>query len=242
MIPGTLCDGSLFHHQVQAFSDFAQCTIADHSSSDNLQKVAANILDCTKGYFSVMGLSYGGIIAFEMWRQAPGRMKRLILLHTTFKLPSIETRITQQRFVSMARRGEFKEIISGNLKDVMLHPDHVAIPHIRKQVLDMALNTGKEKYYKQVKSQLGRPDSTPDLPLIKCPALIITGRQDKVCTPEIHAEMAEMIPDSNLEIIENCGHLSTLEQPEKVNEVIRKWWLTTEVTRSEFSQLLYEKE
>ncbi|MEJ7740240.1 MAG: alpha/beta hydrolase [Chitinophagaceae bacterium] len=242
MIPGTLCDASLFHHQVQAFSDFAQCTIGDHSSSDALQRVAANILDSTEGDFSVMGLSYGGIIAFEMWRQAPERMKRLILLNTTFKLPSSETRITQQRFVSMARRGEFKEIIANNLKDAMLHPDHALMPGIRKHILDMALGVGKDKFYKQIKSQLGRPDSTADLPFIKCPTLIITGRQDKVCTPEIHAQMAAMIPNSTLEIIENCGHLTTLEQPGKVNEVIRKWWLTTDALHSVVNQLSYEKE
>jgi pimeloyl-ACP methyl ester carboxylesterase len=236
LLPGTLCDGSLFQQQVEAFDDFAQCTIGDHSSSDDLQKVAANILDCTKGDFSVMGLSYGGIIAFEMWRQAPERMKRLILLNTTFKLPSSETRIKQQRFVSMARRGEFKEIIVNNLKDTLLHPDHAAMPDIRKQVLDMALKTGKEKYYKQINSQLGRPDSTTDLHFIKCPTLIITGRQDKICTPEIHAQMAAMIPNSKLEIIENCGHLTTLEQPEKVSEVIRKWWLTTDALHSAFNQ------
>jgi pimeloyl-ACP methyl ester carboxylesterase len=243
MIPGTLCDGSLFQHQIKAFSDFARCTIGDHSSSDDLRKVAANILDSTKGDFSVMGLSYGGIIAFEMWRQAPRRIKRLILLNTTFKLPSPETRGIQQQFMDMARGGEFKEITSDHLKDAMLHPDHAALPHLRKHVLEMALNIGRENYYKQIKSQLGRPDSTPDLPFINCPTLIITGRQDKVCTPEIHEEMAKLIPNSILEIIEDCGHLSTLEQPQKVNEVIRSWWLSTpRALYAEGNQLAYEKE
>ena len=243
MIPGTLCDGSLFHHQIHALSDIAQSTIGDHSSSEHLHEVASNILDSIEGDFSVLGLSYGGIIAFELWRQAPKRIKRLILLNTTFKLPSSETRMAQQRFVNMARLGEFKEITSNNLKDVMLHPDHAAIPGLRKHVLDMALNIGKEKYYKQIKSQLERPDSTGDLPHITCPTLIITGRQDKVCTPEMHKEMAQLIPNSTLEIIENCGHLSTLEQPQKVNEVIRRWWLTTNnALHTDANQLSYEKE
>src|SRR4028119_1611642 len=143
MIPGTLCDGSLFHHQVEAFSDFSQCTIGDHSSSDDLQKVASNILDCTAGDFSVMGLSYGGIIAFEMWRQAPARIKKLILLNTTFKLPSKETRLSQERFIRMAGTGEFREITTDFLKDAMLHPAHAANRDIREKVLKMALNIGR---------------------------------------------------------------------------------------------------
>jgi pimeloyl-ACP methyl ester carboxylesterase len=226
MIPGTLCDDSLFDHQVQALEDLANCTIGDHSSSDDLKKVAANILEHAEGQFSVMGLSYGGIIAFEMWRQAGGRIKKLILLNTTFKLPSKETKLNQQRFIGMACTGEFKEITSDILKDAMLHPDHAANPVIRKKVLNMALNIGKEKFINQVKSQLGRPDSTADLPFIKCPTLIITGREDKTCTPELHTEMAAMIPGSTLEIIEHCGHLSTIEQPGKLNAIIRKWWLS----------------
>jgi pimeloyl-ACP methyl ester carboxylesterase len=108
----------------------------------------------------------------------------------------------------------------------MLHPDHAADSIIRKKVLNMALNIGKEKFINQVKSQLGRPDSTADLPFIKCPTLIITGREDKTCTPELHTEMAAMIPGSTLEIIEHCGHLSTIEQPGKLNAIIRKWWLS----------------
>jgi pimeloyl-ACP methyl ester carboxylesterase len=38
--------------------------------------------------------------------------------------------------------------------------------------------------------------------------------------------MARLIPGAKLEIIEQCGHLSTLEQPNAVNQCIRNWWLT----------------
>ena len=226
MIPGTLCDGSLFDRQVKALGDFARCTIGDHSSSDDLKKVAANILERADPQFSVMGLSYGGIIAFEMWRQAPGRIKKLILLNTTFKLPSKETRLSQERFIRMAAAGEFREITTDILKDAMLHPAHAANRDIREKVLKMALNIGREKFLNQVKSQLGRPDSTADLPFITCPTLIVTGREDKTCTPEKHAEMAALIPGSTLKIIEHCGHLSTIEQPDKLNEIIQNWWFS----------------
>lgn len=228
MIPGTLCDGLLFQHQIKALADLANCTVADHSTADDLKQVALNILECAPGSFSVMGLSYGGIIAYEMWRQAPNRISKMILLNTTCKLPSKETQILQERLAGMALLGKFKEVTSDILKRAMLHPDCAAIPELRQLIMRMALNTGKGNFINQLKSQLGRPDSTSDLPNIKCPVLIITGRQDKVCTPELHMEMAKMIPGSTLEIIEDCGHLSTLEQPVKVNEVILKWWKTVD--------------
>jgi pimeloyl-ACP methyl ester carboxylesterase len=108
----------------------------------------------------------------------------------------------------------------------MLHPAHAANRDIREKVLKMALNIGREKFLNQVKSQLGRPDSTADLPFITCPTLIVTGREDKTCTPEKHAEMAALIPGSTLKIIEHCGHLSTIEQPDKLNEIIQNWWFS----------------
>jgi len=224
MIPGTLCDANLFLHQMDGLKDLVNCSVANHSSSDNLTEVAANILKDIQGNFAVLGLSYGGIIAFEMWRQAPKRMEKLILLNTNYKKPSETTRDNQQRFLGMSALGEFREITTDFLKDAMLHPKHAQQPKMREIVLQMATNTGRVAFFKQIKAQLNRPDSTKDLPNIQCPTLIMTGQQDGVCTPQLHQEMAALIPNSTLKIIEHCGHLSTMEQPEVVNQTIRNWW------------------
>lgn len=226
MLPGTLCDEMLFQHQLDDLNDLANCQVGNISSSDNLQKVASNVLQSIKGKFSIMGLSYGGIIAFEIWRQAPDRIEKLILLNTNHQKPSETTKINQQRFLGMSALGEFREITTDFLKDAMLHPDNAKNIALRETILQMALNTGRDAFFKQIKAQLNRPDSTKDLPNIQCPTLIITGRQDKVCTPALHEEMTALIPNSMLAIIENCGHLSTLEQPDEVNRIIRNWWLT----------------
>ena len=225
MIPGTLCDALLFKHQTAALKDLAECRVVKHSSSDDLKEVAANILSEVRGNFAIMGLSYGGIIAFEMWRQAPERITKMILLNTNHQKPSATTRANQQRFLGMSALGEFRAVTTDFLKDAMLHPKHASQPEMRELVLTMALNTGKDAFFNQIKAQLNRPDSTTDLPNIKCPVLVMTGQQDMVCTPELHEEMAQLIPNATLFIIEECGHLSTLEQPETVNNVIRKWWV-----------------
>ncbi|MDC3253369.1 alpha/beta hydrolase [bacterium] len=225
MIPGTLCDNTLFKHQMDGLKDLADCQIGDHSSSDDLKKVAANIIEKFKGDFSILGLSYGGIIAFEIWRQVPKRVKRIMLLNTNHREPSETTRANQQRFLGMSMLGEFREITTDFLKDAMLYSEHAKDHEIRKAILEMAINTGRAKFHNQIKAQLYRPDSTPDLPNILCPVLVMTGKQDKVCTPEIHKEIAELIPNSTLELIDKCGHLSTMEQPDEVNRIIRDWWI-----------------
>ncbi len=226
MIPGTLCDGSLFAAQMEGLKDLADCRIGDHSSSEDLKEVAANIINSVpaSSNFSIMGLSYGGIIAFEIWRQAPKRISKMILLNTNYQKPSEATRTKQQQFLGMSVLGEFREITTDFLKDAMLHPKHAQQPEMRQAVLQMAMNVGKEAFFRQIKAQLYRPDSTADLPNIQCPTLVITGREDKVCTVEIHEKMASMMPNAILKIVEESGHLSTMEQPDEVNRMIREWW------------------
>ncbi|MFT5964471.1 MAG: pimeloyl-ACP methyl ester carboxylesterase [Flavobacterium sp.] len=224
LIPGTLCDHNLFKYQIEGLRGMVSCDVASNSSASNLKQVAKNILDNYSGSFTVLGLSYGGIIAFELLRQAPERISKLILMNTNYKEPSEQTKINQQRFVGMAYLGEFKEITTTILIDAMLHPKNAQKQDLRDTILDMANNIGIEGFFNQVKAQLGRPDSTNDLPKIKCPTLIITGREDRICPLLLHEGMAEAIPNSTLKVIEECGHLSTLEQPHLVNKEIIDWW------------------
>jgi pimeloyl-ACP methyl ester carboxylesterase len=224
MIPGTLCDESLFKYQIKDFTAIADCYVARNCNSTSLKQVAENILNTYSGDLSIMGLSYGGIIAFELLRQAPNRIKKLILLNTNYKKTSEQTKINQQRFVGMAYLGEFKEITTTILIDTMLHPKNAQKQELRDTILNMAINVGIDGFFNQVKAQLGRPDSTNDLKKIKCPTLIITGREDRICPLLLHEEMAEAIPNSTLKVIEECGHLSTLEQPHLVNKEIIDWW------------------
>ena len=224
MIPGTLCDETLFKYQKKYLASIADSHIADTCSSASLKQVAKNILDTYSGDLYIMGLSYGGIIAFELLRQASERIKKLILLDTNYKKPSEQTKVNMQRFVGMAYLGEFKEITSTILTDAMLHPKNAQKKELRDIVLEMAINVGVDGFFNQVKAQLARPDSTNDLHNIMCPTLIMAGKEDTICPLELHEEMAAAIPNSTLNIIEECGHLSTLEQPDLVNKAIINWW------------------
>jgi pimeloyl-ACP methyl ester carboxylesterase len=223
LLPGTLCDAALFEHQLEHLTDVAQPQVVSVHLQDNLREVAAYVMEQVAGQFMLAGLSYGGIVAFEIWRQAPERVLKLALLNTNPYPPAEQTRINQQRFVGMAHLGEFRAITTDFLKDVMLHPEHQKDLVLRDKVLNMAEAIGITGFVNEVKAQLARPDATPDLPHITCPTLVLTGREDTVVPLWIHKAMVEKLPHSRLVIVEHCGHLSSMEQPKTVTQALRDW-------------------
>lgn len=58
---------------------------------------------------------------------------------------------------------------------------------------------------------------------IACPTLILIGREDALTPLELSQEMASGIPKAKLEIVSDCGHLSTMERPQQVNNALRAW-------------------
>lgn len=225
LLPGTLCDATLFAHQVKNLEDVAIPQVIDVHHQDHLPDVADYVLSQVDGAFAVAGLSYGGIVAFELWRQAPERITKIALLNTNPHEASPQTREKQKRFVGMAHLGEFQEITTDFLKDVMLHPNHQKDTTLRKQVFEMAEHIGIQGFVNEVKAQLNRPSSMPTLPHITCPTLVLTGREDIVIPVHIHEQMADQLPHSRLVIVEQCGHLSTMEQPNIVTQALRDWLL-----------------
>ena len=87
----------------------------------------------------------------------------------------------------------------------------------------MADRVGRKAYLRQQRAILARPDSRPGLAGIRCPMMILGGRQDPLAAPGLLKEMAAAIPGARLVVIEDCGHLAPLERPEAVTRALREW-------------------
>jgi len=100
---------------------------------------------------------------------------------------------------------------------MLVHPartDDVAITSVLRQ---MAKDTGPEIFQRQQRAIMARPDSRPTLGAIACPTMLLFGRQDGITTLDHQNEMLNAIADVRLEILEECGHMMTLEKPADVN-------------------------
>ena len=82
LLPGLLCDETLWKHQAEAFSDVADITIADMTLDDTMEAMARRALDSMPGKFALAGLSMGGYAAFEIMRQASDKAGKGTLIRT----------------------------------------------------------------------------------------------------------------------------------------------------------------
>ena len=107
----------------------------------------------------------------------------------------------------------------------MVHPDRLSDVPLLDSILTMIALKSADIFAAQTKALLERPDAGPLLGKIHCPTLVLCGRQDAWSGLPRHEEMAERIPNSRLVVIEDCGHMSTMERPEAVTAAMREWFL-----------------
>jgi len=223
LIPGLLCDAQLWRPQVENLADIADVWVADHTRSDTMSGVAGDVLaDAPFASFALAGLSMGGYIALEIMRQAPQRVARLALLDTTARSELPEQTQRRLEFIALAERGEFDRVTE-TLLPLLIHPARQGERSLTDTIKSMARNIGKDAFVRQQHAIMSRADSLGLLARIDCPTVVLCGRQDQLTPLARHEEMAGAVKASVLEVIEDCGHLSTLEKPTEVNAALRRW-------------------
>jgi pimeloyl-ACP methyl ester carboxylesterase len=222
LVPGLLCTGALWAPQIAALSDIADCMVAEHTRHDTMAGIARSILAAAPERFALAGLSMGGYISYEIVRQAPERVERLALLDTGSRADTPERTAGRRDLLATAEREGVRRA-QELLMSLLIHPSRLGDKPLVDATLQMAVDTGLEAFRRQEEAIIARPDNRTFLPSIRCPTLVLVGREDALTPPDLAREIADGIPGAKLEIIPDCGHLSTLERPEAVNRVLRTW-------------------
>lgn len=222
LVPGLLCSARLYAPQIAALWPFGCVMVADHRRDDDMAAIAARILAHAPPRFALAGLSMGGYIAFAMLRQAPERVAKLALLDTSARPDMPEQKEGREKFIAMAEAGKISEVVD-ILAPRFLHRDRRNDATLNRLIRDMAAETGVEAFVRQEKAIMNRPDSRPLLAEIRCPTLMLVGEGDELTPPELAKEIAAGIPGARLVSVPDCGHLSTVEQPEAVNAALSEW-------------------
>lgn len=221
-VPGLNCTGEVFAPQVAALSAVWPCVVADHSRGATIREIAENILERAPERFALAGFSLGGYIAFEMIRQAPGRVTRLALLDTQATPESDAARQRRLELLVMVQEGRFAEAEQAHWPDVV-HPSRYGDVALRETKERMARDTGPDLWRRHVAAIMARADSRPTLAAIKVPTLVLVGDADRLTPPERAREMVAGIADARLVVIPECGHMAPIERPDAVNAALVDW-------------------
>ena len=223
LVPGLLCDAQLWRAQVEQLSDVAETWVPDHTRSPTMAGVTRDVLaDAPFESFALAGLSMGGYISLEIMRQAPQRVRKLALLDTAARGESPEQTERRKALIELAERGKFPGVID-LLMPSLVHPSRLADTALVDAIKQMAKNVGKDAFVRQQRAIMSRAESRPLLATINCPTLALCGRQDQLTPLDRHEEMAAGIRGAKLEVLEDCGHMSTMEKPDQVNRALRQW-------------------
>ena len=227
LLPGLVCDAAVWAPQVQALSARMNCHVVDYGLRDSLTEMAQHVLETAPvAGFALAGHSMGGRVALEVMRLAPERVHHLALLDTgTHPLPEggagARERAGRMGLLQTAERKGMRAMAE-QWAQPMVHPSRHGTP-LFESVLSMLERSSAEHYAAQINALLNRPDAAPVLAGIACPTLVLTGREDLWSPPEQHERMAAQIKGARLCIVEQCGHMSTLEQPDAVNAAFQLW-------------------
>ena len=222
LLPGMMCDARLFAAQTAAFSATRAVHIGPITEGETVAEMAEAVLAGAPERFALAGLSMGGIVAMEMVRQAPERISRLALLDTSPLPETPEAAALRGPQIAGARAGRLEDVMRDEMKPRYLAPGHGRI-EVMRVVMEMARALGPDVFVRQSRALQRRPDAQPVLRGVTVPTLILCGRHDALCPVRRHEFMQSLVTGSTLEIIEDAGHLPTLEKPEETTAALGRW-------------------
>jgi pimeloyl-ACP methyl ester carboxylesterase len=222
-IPGLMCTGRIYQHQVEELSQRHPLLLANHWSASTMREIASQTLAAAPDRFALVGTSMGGYAALEIVRQAPDRVAKLILMSTSAKPDTSERSKGRREQVAAARKANNMRDGTKALWPKLVHPARHEDQALLSVFIEMAEKLGVDAFDRQIEAIISREDSRPLLPNIKIPTLVVVGKDDALILPDEGREIAAGIPDAKLAEVEHAGHMCMTERPETVTKILSEF-------------------
>ena len=223
LLPGLASDRTLWRDQIPLLEQRGPVHVTDaHARHATLPDMAAAVLDETDGPLVLIGTSMGGILALEACRQAQRRVRALAVLGSTARADTPQMKEARTEAAALFEQGRIDDILRANLP-FAFHPSKSSDRALAADYLAMVRRAGGAQLARQNRAMAARADLRPLLPGIACPLLVACGENDLLTPMACSEEIAAAAPNATLERLPACGHLLTLEQPGRVNELLLRW-------------------
>ena len=219
LLPALLCDAEIYRAQIDALAGFADCRVIVATES-SLARSAEVVLAQAPPRFALAGTSAGGNLALEILATAPERILGFWL--TGSNAGAHGDVAGARRLSERVRAGDFARVVE-ELGDRCIHMPGPRGPAARATLRAMALRAGPDVFLRQSEAVITRADRTGVFESLKVPTLFLWGRHDQFAPPERAEAYAVGVPGARVVVVEDCGHLPTLEQPEAATSAVREW-------------------
>ncbi|MDH3386634.1 MAG: alpha/beta hydrolase [Gammaproteobacteria bacterium] len=222
LIPGLLCNDAVWASQVHRLAPDFDIQIPDLRNFDSLEAMGKSVLHSAPPHFHVAGHSMGGRVAFEIVRLAPERVQSLILLDTGVHPVTEAEPGKRQVYLDLAEAQGILAVAREWIPP-MIHPERRYDRELIDSIVAMVTSYSVEQFKGQINALLNRRDMNPLLSEIECPTLVACGREDGWATLAQHEAIAAAIRGAELSVIENSGHMVSMEQPAAVTSLLVDW-------------------
>jgi pimeloyl-ACP methyl ester carboxylesterase len=224
LLPGLLCDAYVWEEQKAALeADGHPVFVTDFFGFDSFGAMAEMVLERVPfDRFALAGHSMGARVAMEVVRKAPGRIARLALMDTGIHPTRAGEAAARGALVELARK-EGMAALAARWLPPMVHPDRHHDAVLMAPLTAMVQRASPEIFARQQHALLNRPDTAEALASVRGPALALVGRHDLWSPVSQHEDIVAAIPGARLAVIEDSGHMATVERPEAVTAAMRDW-------------------
>jgi 3-oxoadipate enol-lactonase len=176
--------------------------------------------------FILAGISMGGYLAFEYYRQFAKRVNQLILISTR---PGVDKPEGRQNRLNMAEKVEKEGI--GYLPEAMIpgllgKTTLAEKPEVKHQVASWISHTSPQAIALAQRAMANRRDQTDLLTQIKARTLIIAGQEDALIAPTEALAMSQLIPNCQMRLLDQVGHLVPIEAPKLFQKSLQTFLLS----------------
>ncbi len=184
---------------------------------DDLARSVADLLDHEQVQAAVIvGHSMGGYTALAFADLFPERVKGISLVHSTATADTDEKKETRRKSIELIQKGGKEPFVKGMIPNLFSKAFQEQNPELLRKQVERGLRLENESMTGFYTAMINRPDRTAILSSGKAPVQWIIGKEDNVVPLESALQQSKLSDVNFVSVYENCGHMSMLEQPERL--------------------------
>jgi len=209
---------------MEGLADLVEPWVMAYGLARSMTEMARCVLEQAPATFFLAGHSMGARVAMEVTRLAPERVRALCLIATEHRAaPSgqsgqIES-AARMKLLETAKQHGMQRMAEDWLPQLIAENNQT----LAAVIIGMLAEHTPEQLAAHIAAGMTRQDTGDLLSSLRMPVLLIAGAEDRIRPLQGHQDMMQLLHDGELEVIARCGHMPTLEHPEQVNALMRRW-------------------